>query len=198
MMMAGSLRMAMLLICPVIFLTGCQETQTHDPRQAPAFQPRADLPPGFTWHYEQGPDFYVYRALRDSDPAAAELGIYFGDHPGLREFAEQRMEQGNAFGYNIRCMTYSDADAWHYQTLLPFGRLTLHIWIYAQEHEDSAALLDSLHWARLVQSTDPYPPPPPLYRPATGPSRGRLPNPAPSETPAATRPANPLTASPND
>ncbi len=47
----------------------------------PELKPVCDLPAPLSWVFQDGPDFYIYRAIHPVD-SSTRIGLYFGHFPG--------------------------------------------------------------------------------------------------------------------
>jgi len=141
-------------------VAACSRT---DHARFPELEVVGGIPPDFSWHFQNGPDFYIYRATSDSRPGT-EVGAYFGRAPSFKPGAQASPEIGSFAGHNVAWEAPSQpARALRRDALLPYRHsresleLTLHLWVQAGSAEELSALQRALGAAKLRERGTPGP-----------------------------------------
>jgi hypothetical protein len=119
------------------------------PLSFPELEPRGGLPSGFVWQFQNGPDFYVYRATSPSLPRV-QVGIYFGTAPERLPESKDAGTPGVVANQPV-VWRHSFADGVHRaDTALPYRHspssvsITVHAWVTAPTADDLTRLQASL------------------------------------------------------
>jgi hypothetical protein len=122
--------------------------------QFPELRPALEAPAGYSWEFQDGPDFYTWVMAEKEmagDRNRSGIGIYFGLHP-QRSAVENAMEQmsGRAVSrkvtWSVTRSNESNSPWVKRDTFLKYnhGReyrtIGLHIWVWGQTEEQVAEL----------------------------------------------------------
>jgi|ERR1019366_2778564 hypothetical protein len=135
-----------------VLLAACTRT---GPQHFPELEVVGGVPSGFTWRFQNGPDFYVYRATSSAQPES-EVGIYFGRAPSFSPNAEASPEVGSFVGKAVAWEAPArPAHLLRRDALVPYRHnsssleLKLHLWVQASSREQLAELMGALSSAKV-------------------------------------------------
>ena len=130
----------------------------------PLLEPVAELPDGYKWQLEDGPDFYIYRAQHPN--TSAGVGIYFGNMPNssIQDLASDEDLPSQRDHVASQAVSWIVLDGkekvtghlFYRTTMLEYQYtiympLKLHIWVYADDQSDLEELLHSLESLRFTK-----------------------------------------------
>jgi hypothetical protein len=141
-----------LMLGVAILLAACNRA---GPPRFPELEVVGGLPPGFTWRFQNGPDFYVYRATSAAQPES-EVGVYFGRAPSFSSNAEASPEVGSFAGKAVAWEAPArPAGPLRRDALVPYRHnsssleLKLHLWVQAPSKEQLSELMAALRGAKV-------------------------------------------------
>jgi len=176
------MRCDIFLILIVLFSAGCERHESAPVEgqrlyllvDFPELRPVCVLPRSLSWSFQDGPDFYVYRAADPRRPSLG-LGIYFGNFPSLHrpelanslpgivagaaiewhageEVQSSRVQffRETVFVYPPHKFLLETAEA---QGVQLSGVLRIHVWAYADSESDMSELTRALEGLIFLQLT---------------------------------------------
>ena len=135
-----------------VLLAGCTRAGSQ---RFPELEIVGGVPSGFTWQFQNGPDFYVYRATSSAQPESA-VGVYFGRAPSFHPNAEASPEVGSFAGKAVAWEAPArPAGPLRRDALVPYRHnyssleLKLHLWVQASSKEQLTELMAALSGAKV-------------------------------------------------
>lgn len=117
----------------------------------PELVPKNGLPNGYSWQLSNGPDFYVYDAVKTNSNSGA--GIYFGLHPDSKRGTPKSNESGRLGAISVQWDVLDGSypsRPFYRQTLTSYQptpkheKIYLDAWVYADSYSEVKALQDGL------------------------------------------------------
>jgi hypothetical protein len=141
-----------LVLGVAVLLAACARTGSQP---FPELEVVGGVPSGFTWQFQNGPDFYVYRATSSTQPESV-VGVYFGLHPSFSPNAKASPEAGSFAGRAVAWEAPArPAHLLRRDALVPYRynssslELKLHLWVQASSREQLAELMGTLSGAMV-------------------------------------------------
>jgi hypothetical protein len=143
-----------------VLSVACARTESQ---HFPELEVVGGLPSGFIWQFQNGPDFYVYRATSPTQPEG-EVGVYFGRAPSFKPNAEASPEIGSFAGKAVAWEAPAQpVRPLRRDALLPYRysgttlELKLHLWVQATSREQLTELIHALSGAKVRERSGPGP-----------------------------------------
>ena len=147
--------MTLFKVLLAVSLLGVASCGQPAPLLFPELAPRGGLPSSFAWQFQDGPDFYVYRATSPSLPTA-QAGIYFGAAPERQPGPESTGTPGILAGRRVMWQNSFSEGVYRADTVLSYRHgssyvsITVHAWVAGPTAEDLARLQASLSTVTFV------------------------------------------------